>query len=326
MKNFAFILALLAFAANAQAAPAAADAPTKTPASAEKMRPLFVPAKLEFSGTPVKLVGEKLFLVETVVNGVPAKMLVDTGASHTSLDLAWTREKFPDAGFRAAETGEGDGVYKISSQEIPLMPVSRFEVGGNAFRDFFMPLADLRGLRAALPELNDVVGVLGMNTITLAPCRLSLAGRTLEWMRREGFDAIPGKKRLFSRPVPGTDCRLVAVFSPKDGRAVFALLDCGAADSSLPAEFWTGASPEKREAIVTTHAGVRRVEITFGVPATLKFSDEFALDGVEPKLIAPGEVPKVLLGLDVLERVDLLFDSENDVVFALDSRKNKTDD
>lgn len=317
MKNIAAALFLLVLAANAQSAPAAADAPTKTPASAEKMRPLFVPAKLEFSGMPVKLSGEKLFLVETLVDGVPAKMLLDTGASHTSLDLEWTRRTFPDAGIREETAGGGDGVYKISSQEIPLMPVSRFEVGGNVFSGFFMPLADLHGLRAARPELHDVVGVLGMNTVSLAPCRIAFGKRSLEWMRRKTVDALPGKKKLFARPVPGTDCILAAVFSPKDGKPVFALLDSGAEDSSLPAEFWTEASPEKREAVVTTHTSVRRVEITFGVPATLKFSDEFALDGVAPKLIAPGEVPKILLGLDVLSRFDLLFDFENESVFVL---------
>lgn len=320
-KNALSVLSVLALTATLYAAdvPAPHHAPSEPPpAASENMQKLFVPAKVEFSGVPVKFVGERLFLVETTVNGVPAKMLADTGASHTSLDLAWARKNFPDAGFRKAATDEGDGAYKVSSQEIPLMPVKRFEIGGNAFHGFFMPLADLRGLRAALPELHDVVGVLGMNTMSLAPCRISFGKRELQWLDRAALDAVPAKKRLLSKTVSGTDCRLVAVFSPKDERrAVFALIDCGAVDTSLPAEFWSGELPQKLHATVTTHTGVRREEIAIGVPAPLKFSDEFTLPNVSPKLLSPDEPQRILLGLDVLSRFDLIFDSATGSVFAV---------
>lgn len=314
---FALIAALQA--ADVPARPASAG----TPVAAANMHKLFVPAKIELSGVPVKFSGERLFLVETTVNGVPAKMLADTGASHTSLDLEWARKNFPDAGFRRAATDGGDDAYKVSSQEIPLMPVNRFEIGGNVFQGFFMPLADLRGLRAALPELRDVVGVLGMNTMTLAPCRISFGKRELQWLDRAALNAVPAKKRLFSTAVPGTECRLVAVFSPKDPRtSVFALIDCGAMDTSLPAAFWCGELPQKRRALVTTHAGVRSEEIAFGVPAPLKFSNDFSLPNVSPKLLAPDEPQKILLGSDVLSRIDLIFDRETESVFAVVPAEN----
>lgn len=281
----------------------------------------FRPKKTAFAfGVPVPLPGERMFLVETKVNGVPAKMLVDTGASHTSLDLSWARKNFPAAKLRIVSTNPAEqNAYAMPAQKIPLMAIAEFSVGGNAFSDFFMPLVDLRGLRAALPELNDVAGILGMNTIALAPCRVSFKNRTLAWLDREGLAGTPGKKKLDVRAVPETDCVLVMISSPKDGRACPALIDCGAVGSSVPADFWIGARPEKVRAVTTTAAGTQNVEIAFGVPGELKFSEDFSLKNISPELLPPvGNAPqKILLGLDALSRFDLIFDREKGEVFAV---------
>ena len=314
------LAALAAVPAPASGVPAEETPEPAAVPAAENPRAAFSPKSRSFVfGVPVKMSGEQLFLVDTKVNGVPAKMLVDTGASHTALDEAWAREKFPAAKLERLATASGGSVYAMPDQEVSLMPISEFSVGKNAFAFFSMPLVDLSGLRAALPELRDVVGVIGMNTLTLAPCRISFKERTFTWLSRKMLDATDGKKKLFARRLPGTDCFLLALFSPKDGKPLPALLDCGAAGTCVPADFWVGELPQKAYALSTTATGTQRIEITFGVPAELRFSDEFSLKNVSPELLpADGNAPrKILLGLDVLSRLELIFDGATESVFAL---------
>lgn len=307
-----------ASAAQAESVPAQKKLPNAevSAAARENFFRRIVPARKIFSSAPTKLAGTRIFLVETVVDGVPAQMLVDTGASHTTLDSAWAKKTFPDARTESFVVGDASNVYSVPPQEIFFMPVGKFSVGENHFSDFIMPLADLRGLRAAMPELGDVAGILGMNTLSLAPFRLSLKNGTLRWLGEDEAARISDKKKLSARPLGGTDCVLLTVFSPKDGAALDALIDSGAVDTGVPADFWTGALPEKRHAVITTHAGTRRVEIEFGVPAPLKFSEDFSLENVSPKLAPAGTRGKILLGTDVLSRFDLVFDPRGNAVYA----------
>lgn len=288
-----------------------------SPPAAEKPRTPFVPAEQKFSRKPVALLGEQLFIVETKVNGVPAKMLLDTGASHTTLDLNWAKAAFPQAQTKTLRAGDASNAYSVAPQEIRLLPIEKFSVGENHFGAFRVPLADLSGLRAALPELRDVAGILGMNTVTLAPCRISFKNRTLRWLSAEDAAQISPKEKLRSRVLPGTDCVLVTIFSPKNGAPLEALIDCGALDTSVLADFWTEELPEKIHSVVTTHAGTRVAEIAFGVPETLKFSETFALENVSPKIIPADSVrKKVLLGTDALSRFDLVLADGGNAVFA----------
>lgn len=267
-----------------------------------------------FSAGAIPLLGETLLLVETTVDGVPAKLLLDTGASHTSLDAAWAKATFPAMKTRVVPL-ESDDVYTFASPEIALARIGEFRLGGRRFTDVEMPLADLSGLRRALPELNDVVGILGMNATTLAPCRISFGGRRMEWVE-PGSAAFAGKEKFPVRRTAGTDCVQVTLPPQKPGgSAVSALIDSGAVGSSVPADFWIGAAEEKRTALVTTATGTRKVAVEFGVPATLKFSETLAVPDVSPRLIRPGEAMKILLGLDVLNRLEIIFDLRNGVVW-----------
>lgn len=180
-----------------------------------------------------------------------------------------------------------------------------------------MPLVNLSGLRNALPELNDVVGVLGMNTMGAAPCRISFKTRSLQWLDAAALQKIGKKEQLQTIPRPGSDCMMVNVFSPKDGKPLSVLLDCGATVSRLPESFWTGALPEKQQRTVTTANGIQVVEIAFGVPADMKLSPNFAVKNVCPQLAPDNGVPKYLLGLDVLSQIDLLIDAKTKSAFVI---------
>lgn len=296
--------------------PAIAEEPAK-PSPQKHTLAMLNSQKSVIAYTPVKLIGSMFFLIETKVNGVPAKMLVDTGASHTTLDLNWVQQTFPQAQVRLATLGDASDPYAFTQSQLPLLPVEKFSVGESRFSELFMPLVNLIGLRNALPELNDVVGVLGMNTMGAAPCRISFKARTLQWLDAAALEKLGKKEKLQTTPRPGTNCMMVNVFSPKDGKPLSVLLDCGATVSRVPEAFWTSALPEKQQRTITTANGMQVVDIAFGVPADMKLSPNFAVKNVCPQLEPQNGIPKYLLGLDVLSQTDLLIDAENQALYAI---------
>lgn len=296
--------------------PALANEPADSPAQ-DNLLAMLNSQKSDLAYSPVKLIGSMFFLIETKVNGVPAKMLVDTGASHTTLDLNWVQQTFPQAQVHVAPLGKGDDPYAFAQSQLPLLPVEKFSVGESRFSELFMPLVNLSGLRNALPELNDVVGVLGMNTMGAAPCRISFKTRSLQWLDAAALKKIGKKEQLQAIPRPGSDCMMVNVFSPKDGKPLSVLLDCGATVSRLPESFWPGALPEKQQRTITTSNGMQVAEIAFGVPADMKLSPNFAVKNVCPQLVPDNGVPKYLLGLDVLSQIDLLIDAKTKSAFVV---------
>lgn len=314
MKTLAVLSFALLLAASAFAAPK--NTPSATPNPAQ-MEALMIPKKVSLDDKALALSGAYLFIVETEVEGVPAKMLVDTGASHTTLDLNWVRKHFPNAQVQLVSVGGGGSPYGFAQNSLPLMPLKKFSVGKNQFFDFWVPLVDLRGLQAALPELKEVVGVLGMNTLGAAPCRISFKTRSMQWLSKAALAKIGKKEKLQTSLRSGSPCFMVHAHSPKDGKPLPLLLDCGAVVSCVPESFWTAARPEKQMSRITTAAGVRDVEIAFGVPAELKLSSACVLKNLSPQLIPSGAAPKYLLGADALSQTDLLIDAEKKSVFAL---------
>lgn len=298
----------------------AENASTQQPPTQAQMEALMTPKTLKIDSRPLPLSGSHLFIVEVKVEGVPAKMLVDTGASHTTLDLNWVRKQFPNARVQLVPVGGSGGPYGFAQNSVPLMPLERFEIGGNRFADFLTPLVDLSGLRMALPELKEVVGVLGMNTLGAAPCRIAFNKRTIQWLTQEELAKIGKKEKLRTSLRSGSPCAMVHVASPKNGQELPLLLDCGAVVTCVPAAFWTAARPEKQKSRITTAAGVRDVEIAFGVPENLRLTPDFAAKGISPQLLPPEAPPKYLLGTDVLAQTDLLFVPESASVFVISEK------
>lgn len=270
----------------------------------------FLPKEKKMATSPTPAHLTHALLVDAELMGKSCKMLVDTGASHTVFDEAFVKKNFPQAKISQIQAAGGN-----IAGTFPIFSISELRIGGNVFKDFSAVAYDLSGLRFALAEKN-LQGVLGMNLMTLAPFSLSYKSKTLRWLSTEDVQKIADKKELFAKIDPESAMFTIELISPKDGKKIQALLDCGSTGTFVPADFWIGAQKKKAFAKVTSaHATEKLTSLTFGMPATLKLGEDFELKKVTPTLINPSEHP-ILLGGDVLAHFDLIIDRKAGKIYA----------
>lgn len=70
-------------------------------------------------------------LVRASVSGLPVRCVVDTGASHSCMDIRFVAENFPDATVQSKEAftaGIGAEGFKVQTADIPDVRIGRFHM------------------------------------------------------------------------------------------------------------------------------------------------------------------------------------------------------
>ena len=245
---------------------------------------LFTPT---VAGVPINrlevtvLPGNNLQTVQATLNGKPCVLLLDTGASHTTIDRDFLAKTFPDLPTQPVALG-GDTNVETAPLAFPILSLKLGETELKRFVGMALPLGHL-----AESVGTRIDGILGMNALAYAPFRLSLRDRAVTW-----YSSVPDL--------------LVASRAGDDKATTFpVLLDSGASLTFMDSERWPAA---EGEAAITATGVNEAAAATFkrGAKDTLRLGAHSLT--LEP-LLRPGEEP--ILGADSLLKMnDLIIDAK----------------
>lgn len=246
--------------------------------------------------------GNNLQTLPATLNGKPCTLLLDTGASHTTFDVGFLKEAFPDLPTQPVALG-GETNVEAAPQAFPIHTLKIGEAELRRFVGMALPLGHLSeavGVR--------VDGILGMNALGYAPFRLSLADGAVTW-----FSAPPVPQGALPLPLLDVaDNSFHAVATRAGDETTFpVLLDSGASLTFMDGAHWPAGEGEARLGAAGVNAAQ---DATFkrGAPGTLRLG---ALSLPLEPLLRDGEEP--LLGADALRGLDLIIDAKARKAWAL---------
>lgn len=228
-----------------------------------------------------------MHLADGRLNGIPCRLLVDTGATHTSFDLGFVTNRFPQAELQEVEVLGTTNVRTMPR----FLPCTSFSLGGHAFAARGVMVIPLDGLAASVGERVD--GILGMSDLSSADFIL----------RDEELVFDPSEEDLKGFGVgarKGGDALRPFVSGLHDGREIPFLVDSGSTYTFVKEGLW---KPSTNELSLTTTeiSGKGGLRPTIGVEGTLVLGIPLTLS----PMISDHE-PNYL-GADVLKGYDILF-------------------
>ncbi len=231
--------------------------------------------------------GTGMRFVRGEVAGVPCRLLVDTGATHTTFNLSFVTNRFPQVPLHPVQVTGSTNVRQTPK----LFPLRRLQVGAQTLASPGAMAVPLDDLRASIGE--DFDAILGMSDLSTIDFILSdrelVFAPTDEERRGFGPDARKGGD-AFNPIVSGT-C---------DEREIRFLIDSASTHTFVKEGMWRASTNEVAfsATAIDGHAQLRqrvgeKGVLDVGVPLTL-----------EPK-IWPRDDNR--LGADVLKSTDILF-------------------
>ena len=229
-------------------------------------------------------------LVEAEVDGATGTFLLDTGATHTTFDLAFVKKNLPNATLTPvammAETNvEGAPRY---------MRVKSMKLGAAEFGDFGAMALDISHLHASIGAKVD--GILGMSTLGRVPCIVAFGAGEIVF--------APSKESLagFARPVQRSLSDPMSILLPvKFGERTFeVLVDSGASFTFLSRETGWPTTGEAANVPAVDINGKAKLAPLVGKKGVLPVGD-----GIEVSpLVVPAPMNRI--GADVLSAYDML--------------------
>ena len=132
--------------------------------------------------------GNNMPIVDCEIDGVPCRLLLDTGATHTTLDETFVKTRLPGKQLSKVMLGGVTNVTLVPS----LTHADVFKVGNALFSDLDVMVLDLSHLSIPVGERLD--GILGMNIIGATRTIISFSkGEVLMGLDasyREGFEPV----------------------------------------------------------------------------------------------------------------------------------------
>lgn len=229
-------------------------------------------------------------LVEAEVDGAKGTFLLDTGATHTTFDLAFVKENLPQAKLTPVAMMAESNVAGAPRY----MRVKSMKLGAAEFCDFGAMALDLSHLHASVGAKVD--GILGMSTIGRVPCIVSFGAGEVVF--------VPGKESLagFGRPVQRSLSDPMSVLLPvKFGdRTVEVLVDSGASFTFLSRETGWPTTGEAASVPAVDINGKAKLAPLVGKKGMLPVGDGIE---VSPLVVS---TPMNRIGSDVLKKYDML--------------------
>ena len=223
-------------------------------------------------------------LVTALVNGVPLRMMLDTGATHTVLHEE-----------SVSKLGEVQWVdtsrfaFKGNSTQMPRLLLAPLQTGPGVSPSHPMMVMNLGAVRSMMEEKID--GILGMDFLGSLPFTFDFRKNAFYWGTPEAGDFVPvmGEVERSGRVRWLTRCQ---------GKEIKLLLDTGSSVTRICADDWLpGAAGEIKAHIgdIDTTSAQQFVE---GKPGDLEVAPGVVLKGVTPILCGSGEF--TILGVDAL--------------------------
>ena len=230
-------------------------------------------------------------LVTCEINGVPMRMMLDTGATNTVLHSgSLSKLKNP----RQMDTSLIQ--FSGNAKERPDVYLLNLIVAGERVRNHPVMVLSLEGARSMMAEQID--GIVGMDILGALPFTFDVASGKLHWGLPEGpLKLVPlygykdGGNRLFMNIL----C---------DGKPYDILLDSGSTITRLPQSAWPAGAAHTTQLSVSDVNEAGAIAATIGTPGVVQLAPGVRVEGVTP--VFCGEEEKGILGMDVLGRVRLI--------------------
>lgn len=234
------------------------------------------------------------------IEGKPVNMIVDTGATHTSIDETFVRENLP-----SLPVSEITTPYRTNAPKPPKMVHASLLVDPLFVDRHPMLLLDFSGANSILHT--PVQGVLGMNTMGCLPFVLNVRDKIFRF--DTGLKHAPGMVKLRGRVDESN--RLVIEARAKGGKSYDLLLDTGASATMLTAAAWQGGKGETVPLDSASIKGRTQEQAALATPTDMEIGDGLILRGVTPMLVGEclsNDAQTVgLLGLDSLGGIELYY-------------------
>ena len=225
-------------------------------------------------------------LVTALINGVPMRMMLDTGATHTVLheesvarlgDVKWI------------DTSKMK--FRGNANQRPRLLLAPMQAGPGESPMHTLMVLNLGAVRSMLAEPVD--GIIGMDFLKFLPF-------TFDFRKNEFYWGIPGEAGLVPVPCKAEPSGRVHWLLSCAGKEISLLLDTGSTVTRICADDWApGAAGE-----ITAHIGdvndAGRQQLVEGKPGDLSVAPGVVLKEVAPLLCSSGEL--TMLGLDALRQ------------------------
>ena len=231
-----------------------------------------------------------LILITALVNDVPMRMLLDTGATRTLLHKE-SAAKLKNVTWLNTSHMQ----FSSNSTQRPKMLVANLQAGPGLSPRHVFAVMDLSAVHSMMTEKID--GIIGMDVLGSLPF-------TFDFKKNEFYWGSPEDGAL--APVYGEMERIGRMMvQPKCGeKRLRLLLDTGSVITRVPAADWAPGSAGEIKAQMGNVDATRRVTVEEGKPGDLEIAPGVVLRGVQPIFGRPGE--SYLLGLDAMKNAVLI--------------------
>ena len=231
-----------------------------------------------------------LILITAMVNDVPMRMMLDTGATRTLLHKE-SAAKLKNVTWLNTSHMQ----FSSNSTQRPQMLVANLQAGPGLSPRHVFAVMNLSAVHSMMTEKID--GIIGMDVLGSLPF-------TFDFKKNEFYWGSPEDGAL--APVYGEMERIGRmIVQPKCGeKRLRLLLDTGSVITRVPAADWAPGSAGEIKAQMGNVDATRRVTVEEGKPGDLEIAPGVVLRGVQPIFGRPGE--SYLLGLDAMKNAVLI--------------------
>lgn len=226
-------------------------------------------------------------IVTCLVNGVPARLMMDTGATHTVLD-----RKFVDEVLKAEYMDTSQMQITGNADEKPGIIIGDLQAGGMSFRKMMLVVMDLSGVNSM--QSKPLAGILGMDAMSRLSFIMDFRAERFTWgafRDMSPFVPLEGRRDEAGR-------LYVAVRSGE--KAFPLLLDTGSSVTTLTPEQWAPGALHMEEVKIADVNGPRTIRAGVGRQGSLQLTSGVRTWNFSPQLL-PAEADPGLLGMDALK-------------------------
>ena len=226
-------------------------------------------------------------IVTCLVNGVPARLMMDTGATHTVLD-----RKFVDEELKAEYVDTSKMQISGNAEEKPGIIVGDLQAGDTSFRGMMLVVMDLSGVNTM--QSKPLAGILGMDAMSRLSFIMDFRAERFTWgafRDMSPFVPLEGRRdeagRLF--------------VTVQSGEKSFPLLlDTGSSVTTLLPEQWAPGAAHMEDVKIADVNGPRTIRAGVGRRGSLQLTPQVRTWNFSPQLL-PAEADPGLLGMDALK-------------------------
>ena len=229
-------------------------------------------------------------VVTCLVNGVPMRMMLDTGATHTVLHEE-SAARVPQAHWLDTSRMK----FRGNSAQRPKLLLAHLQTGPADSEEHPVMVMNLSAVRSMMAEPID--GIIGMDLLGQVPFTFDMRSKVCYWGVPADGELVP----LYAAP-DGTGRYIVQARC--QGKPVHMLLDTGSSVTRVVAEEWAPGKGQEIGAQIGDIDSATGISVVEGTPGDMELGPGVMVQGITPILGAKNEVP--LLGMDGLNGAVLI--------------------